>query len=74
MSVISDLIEIKERIEELEELNRERQRMSDIWNDPDGDPCDQAICDPGLQYEKDMEVESLIDDIMTMFDMIRRDS
>jgi len=42
-------------IEEYDSLREELDDMSDAWEH--GDECDQAENDPGLQFEKEMEVE-----------------
>ena len=58
----SNIQELKDLIEEYEELLRESERMSDAWDN--GDECDQATNDPGLQFEKDMEIDSKYEEIL----------
>ena len=56
--------ELKELIEEYEELREELDEMSDSWDS--GSPEEMAVNDPGLQYEKEMEIEAVYNTIKAL--------
>ena len=56
--------ELRQLIDEYEELTQEQEAMSDAWEN--GSPEDMAENDPGLQFEKDEEVAAASDAIMQM--------
>lgn len=57
----SEFYEIRDLIDEIEELDRELDYMDEAWND--GSPEEAALSDPGLQYEKSQEVEEKIKEL-----------
>ena len=50
------LSKVNELVEELNQLNLELEEMSAGWLG--NNECDAALSDPGLQYEKENELES----------------
>lgn len=53
--------ELKELLEELQDLETRADYMVEAWNL--GDECDQAENDPGLQFELGEEISAKIEEI-----------
>jgi len=66
--MMTEFYEVRELLEEIEELERELEYMSDAWDGDD--PCEAAASDPGLQYEKEEEIESKIEELKSLFRQI----
>lgn len=64
----SEFYEIRDLIDEIEELDRELDYMDEAWNN--GSPEEAALSDPGLQYEKSQEVEEKINELENLFSQI----
>ena len=64
----SEFVEVKELIEEIEELDRELEYMSDAWDGDD--PCEAATSDPGLQFEKGEERNEKEEELKSLFRQI----
>ena len=56
-----DIIKLKYLIEEYESLCEEAEQMNEAWNS--NDPLWAAENDPGLQYEKEQEIEKKYEEI-----------
>ena len=63
-----DLQYLKDLIYEYEDLCSDLDYMADAWEGDD--PCAAAESDPGLQYEKSMEIDQKVDEIKELFSKI----